>query len=226
MPANPFAPGPVQDINVTLPLRGPSGSRFASDPAGPPSVGRQAGAIDEAELIERCKVGDRAAQEQVYRAHIGRVYGVVARISGAQDAEELCQEIFLKIFRAIGGFRGQSALGTWIYRLAVNTALSHVTRRPRERSLDEDDHVGAHEEMTTHLSPRDPRLHERLLAALDALPGGYRAVLVLHDLEGQSHEEIAEILACSVGTSKSQLHKARVRMRELLGPQLGREVRS
>jgi RNA polymerase sigma-70 factor, ECF subfamily len=176
----------------------------------------------EAVLLEGCRAGQRAAQESLYRLYRTRVYNLVLRISGEQDADELCQEVFIKIFRNIGKFRGESALGTWIYRLAVNSALTHVTRRPRERSLEE----CAWEEPAVPMTLRDPRLRERIERALAALPGGYRAAIVLHDVEGLSHDEVAEILGCSVGTSKSQLHKARQKMRELLGAAVEREIRS
>jgi RNA polymerase sigma-70 factor (ECF subfamily) len=178
--------------------------------------------VDEKALVEGCQAGQRTAQEGLYRLYRARVWNVVVRISGEQDAEELCQEVFLKIFRNIARFRGESAIGTWIYRLAVNAALTHVSRRPRERPLDE---AGWEEPAAPHLA-RDPRLRERIERALGAMPAGYRAVLVLHDVEGLSHEEISEILGCRVGTSKSQLHKARQKMRELLGPALSREAQS
>jgi RNA polymerase sigma-70 factor, ECF subfamily len=176
----------------------------------------------EAVLVEGCRAGDRSSQEGLYRLYRTRVYNLVLRISGDQDAEELCQEVFIKIFKNIGKFRGDSALGTWIYRLAVNAALTHVTRKPRERSLDD----CAWEEPAAPVVLRDPRLRERIEGALSALPGGYRAVMVLHDVEGLSHEEISDILGCSIGTSKSQLFKARQKMRDLLGPAVGREVKS
>jgi RNA polymerase sigma-70 factor (ECF subfamily) len=177
---------------------------------------------NEAALVEGCRAFDRQAQEGLYRLYHKRVFSLVLRISGEQDAEELCQEVFLKIFRSIDKFRGESAVGTWIYRLAVNTALSHVTRKPRERSLEE----VTWEEPQSGTPTRDPRLRERIERAMAELPAGYRVVLVLHDIDGLSHEEISEILGFRVGTSKSQLHKARQKMRELLGPALGREVRA
>jgi RNA polymerase sigma-70 factor (ECF subfamily) len=177
--------------------------------------------VSEAALVEGCRAGDRASQEGLYRTYRARVYHLVMRIGGEQDADELCQEVFLKVFRSIAKFRGESAIGTWIYRLAVNSALTHVSRKPRERSLED----ARYDEPQTREAPRDPRLRERIERALHELPAGYRAVLVLHDIDGLSHEEIAEILGCRIGTSKSQLHKARQKMRELLGPLLGREVR-
>lgn len=168
---------------------------------------------DEGTLLEACRMGDRRAMEALYHRFKRRVYGLVARIAGAADAEEVSQEVFVRIFRGLAKFRGDSALSTWIYRLSVNAALSHVERRRPKVDASEDllAQVPAAEP-----APRDPRLAQRLEAALAQLPAGYRAVLVLHDVEGMSHEEIGEILGCRTGTSKSQLHKARARMRALL----------
>jgi RNA polymerase sigma-70 factor, ECF subfamily len=164
-------------------------------------------------LIEACRRGDRRAMETVYHRFKRRVFSLVARITGATDAEEVSQEVFIRIYRGLAKFRGESALDTWVYRLTVNAALSHVERRPARTEGEEAlQHVAASEG-----PPRDPRLAARLETALGKLPPGYRAVLVLHDVEGLSHEEIAEILGCRVGTSKSQLHKARGKMREILG---------
>lgn len=178
---------------------------------------------DEDRLVARCRVGDRGALRIVYERYKRRVFSLVLRIAGEQDAEEVTQEVFLKAFRAVDRFRGDSMLSTWLYRLAVNAALTHVGRSKARYQAPE-----ALLELVAAPSPPalvdgDPRVRARLLAALSALPPGYRAVLVLHDVEGLQHEEIAEVLGCRVGTSKSQLHKARARMRELLGPALAAE---
>jgi RNA polymerase sigma-70 factor (ECF subfamily) len=169
----------------------------------------------EAALVSACQRGDRAALHTFYEQYRRRVFSLIARIVGAQDAEELTQEVFLRAFRALGKFRGEAQLSTWMYRLAINAALSHATRAQARRRHDLGDEVllalPAEEGPST-----DPPLRDRLQVALAVLPAGYRAVLVLHDVEGLQHEEIAEILGCRVGTSKSQLHKARARMRELL----------
>jgi RNA polymerase sigma-70 factor (ECF subfamily) len=171
---------------------------------------------EEQVLIEACRRGERAALHVFYERYRRRVFSLIARIVGAQDAEELAQEVFLRAFRALEKFRGDAQLSTWMYRLAVNAALSHATRAQARRRRD----LGDETLMTLPAegAPEgDPRLRARLQAALGQLPAGYRAVLVLHDVEGLQHEEIAQILGCRVGTSKSQLHKARMRMRELLG---------
>lgn len=174
---------------------------------------------DDAALVEACRRGERRAMEALYHRYKRRVFGLVTRIVGQADSEEVAQEVFVRIFRGLGRFRGDSQLSTWIYRLSVNAALTHVTRRPKHE-LDE-------EAVGRAVAPDpvmpDPNMGIRLERALGQLPGGYRAVLVLHDIQGLSHEEIASILGCQVGTSKSQLHKARAKMRELLGPELARE---
>ena len=174
------------------------------------------GREDEQALVEACRRGERAALHQFYERYRRRVHSLIARIVGAQDAEELAQEVFLRAFRGLEKFRGDAQLSTWMYRLAVNAALSHATRTQarQKRDLGEEALMALPAE---DAPATDPRLRARLEKALGELPAGYRAVLVLHDVEGLQHEEIAEILGCRVGTSKSQLHKARAKMRELLG---------
>jgi RNA polymerase sigma-70 factor (ECF subfamily) len=137
---------------------------------------------------------------------------------GASDAEEVAQEVFVRVYRGLAAFRGDSALSTWVYRLTVNAALSHLARRGRRNEVGDD---GLAELPAAPATERDSALAARIEAALAQLPPGYRAILVLHDVEGLSHEECAAILECRIGTCKSQLHKARARMRELLGPNLG-----
>jgi len=174
---------------------------------------------DERALVEACRKGEDWALEALYHRYKRRVFGVVTRIAGPAEAEEVAQEVFVRIFRGIAKFRGDSQLSTWIYRLSVNAALTYVSRRPRDR--------GGEERLATLAAPsrpmRDPKLTARIERALHQLPTGYRTVLVLHDIEGLSHEECAAIMGCRVGTSKSQLHKARGKMRELLGPGLASE---
>jgi RNA polymerase sigma-70 factor (ECF subfamily) len=182
--------------------------------------GRARIAEDERELIARCRAGDRPAMRAFYERYQRRVFSLTTRIAGAQDAEELTQEVFLKAFRALDKFRGDSQLGTWLYRMAVNAALSHVSRNKSRYHLGDDTLADV---PAPPPSDGDPNMRRRLQGALGELPPGYRAVLVLHDIEGLEHEDIAEVLGCSVGTSKSQLHKARARMRDLLGPQLSAE---
>jgi RNA polymerase sigma-70 factor (ECF subfamily) len=171
---------------------------------------------DEQALIEACRRGERPAMHTLYERYRRRVFSLIARIVGAQEAEELTQEVFLRAFRGLEKFRGDAQLSTWMYRLAVNAALSHATRSvARQRRAASEEELLALP--AAEGAAGDPRLRERLRGALERLPAGYRAVLVLHDVEGLQHDEIAEILGCRVGTSKSQLHKARATMRKLLG---------
>ena len=171
--------------------------------------------VDDGELVAACRRGEARAMERLYHQYKRRVFGMAYRIVGATDAEEVAQEVFVRVFRGLTAFRGDSALSTWIYRLTVNASLSYLARRGRRHEVSD--------EVLTDipappLAERDPALATRIEDALGRLPPGYRAILVLHDVEGLSHEECAAILECRVGTCKSQLHKARARMRELLGP--------
>jgi RNA polymerase sigma-70 factor (ECF subfamily) len=170
---------------------------------------------DDAQLVAACRRGEARAMEMLYHQYKRRVFGMAHRIVGPSDAEEVAQETFVRVFRGLAAFRGDSQLSTWIYRLTVNAALSHLARRGRRQEVSDEiltDVPAAPE------PERDPALASRIEAALAQLPAGYRAILVLHDVEGLSHEECAAILECRIGTCKSQLHKARARMRELLGP--------
>ena len=178
---------------------------------GPKSSG-QVIETDDTELVRACRLGQSKAMELLYHRYKRRVFGLVTRIVGPSDSEEVVQEVFVRIFRGLAKFRGDSQLSTWIYRLAVNASLSHVSKRKRRPECEE---LSEHEAADAPPA-RDPGLAKRLEEALLRLPAGYRAVLVLHDIEGQSHEHCAQILGCRIGTSKSQLHKARMRMRELL----------
>jgi RNA polymerase sigma-70 factor (ECF subfamily) len=169
---------------------------------------------DDAQLIAACRRGEARAMEMLYHQFKRRVFGMAHRIVGASDAEEVAQEVFVRVFRALGNFRGDSALSTWIYRLTVNASLSHLAKRGRRQEVSDESLA---ELPAPPAVERDSGLAARIETALGQLPAGYRAILVLHDVEGLSHEECATILECRVGTCKSQLHKARARMRELLG---------
>jgi len=153
--------------------------------------------------------------ERLYQLHVGRVYSVVCRMVGYQDAEEVVQEAFIKIYKGIGKFRGESTIGTWIYRLSVNSSLTFLARRKRHT---ERMRAAGQMQDVADTPPVSGGALDRITLerAICQLPTGYRAVLVLHDVEGLSHEEIAKIMGWHRGTSKSQLHKARARMRRLL----------
>jgi RNA polymerase sigma-70 factor (ECF subfamily) len=176
---------------------------------------------DDAQLIAACRRGEARAMEMLYHQYKRRVFGMAHRIVGVSDAEEVAQEVFVRVFRGLMAFRGDSALSTWIYRLTVNAALSHLARRGRRHEVGDDGLVDLPAPPTAE---RDSALASRIEAALAQLPAGYRAILVLHDVEGLSHEECAAILECRIGTCKSQLHKARARMRDLLGPDIAPRV--
>lgn len=171
---------------------------------------------DDAQLIAACRRGEARAMERLYHQYKRRVFGMAHRIVGASDAEEVAQEVFVRVFRGLAAFRGDSALSTWIYRLTVNASLTHLTKRSRRRETP-DDGTMMEAVPAPPVVERDSALAARIEAALEQLPAGYRAILVLHDVEGLSHEECSAILECRVGTCKSQLHKARAKMRELLG---------
>ncbi len=175
---------------------------------------------DDRELVAACQRGETRAMEALYHQYKRRVFGLCHRIVGPVEAEEVAQDVFVRIFRGLTNFRGESQLGTWVYRLAVNAALTHAGKQKRRSEVGDDDldHVAAPPTVQ-----RDPRLSDKVELAMGRLPAGYRAILVLHDVEGLSHEECAAIMDCRVGTSKSQLHKARAKMRELLGPALAAE---
>jgi RNA polymerase sigma-70 factor (ECF subfamily) len=180
-----------------------------------PSRGSNPAIADEAALVAAARGGDERALATIYRRYRPRVFSVVARLVGASDAEEVTQEVFLRAFRALDRFRAEAQMSTWLYRIAVNAALSERGRRRVERDRLAPA-VMADALPAPSAAETDPALRARLEAALAKMPSGYRAVLVLHDVEGLEHEEIAHILGCRVGTSKSQLHKARGKMRELL----------
>ena len=157
--------------------------------------------------------GDQQAFERLYRAHVGRVFGLALRMAGPGAAEELTQDVFVRAWEKLGSFRGEAAFGTWLHRLAVNLLLSERTRRGRERHrLDEDDAA-----LDRQAGRREtPEVGMDLDVAIGRLPDGARQIFVLHDVEGYKHEEIGEILGVSPGTSKSQLHRARQTLRVLL----------
>lgn len=168
----------------------------------------------DTELIERCRRKEPGAFEQLYRDHSRRVYNLTCRLSGSlTDGEDLAQEVFVQVYRKLDSFRGDAALGTWIYRLATNLCLDHLRRRRvpgREaESLDETMPPAA----SARPLAADTLDLERAIAKL---PEGYRAAFVLHDVEGFNHHEIAAILGIAEGTSKSQVHKARLKLRDYL----------
>jgi RNA polymerase sigma factor (sigma-70 family) len=161
--------------------------------------------------------GDRHAFQRLYRLHVGRVHGAVYRLAGYDQAraEDLTQDAFIRAWQKLPGFRHESAFGTWLYRLAVNVALMDIRARSADPvSMLDDDHLP-----DTGTTPFCAAEREELERAVGLLPPRARAVLVLHDIEGWRHEEIANELGMAVGTSKAQLHRARGLLRRFLGEQ-------
>src|SRR6266511_5793345 len=163
--------------------------------------------------------GDLLPFEELFKLHHGRVYAVCFRmIRNVAEAEDLTQEVFIQVFRKLDTFRGDSAFTTWLHRLTVNHVLMHFRKnRRRKEQLTEDGELPEQVIKARKVITSFPILDRLALdEAILKLPPGYRAVFILHDIEGLQHIEIANILGCSVGTSKSQLHKARMKMRRLL----------
>lgn len=178
--------------------------------------------VSDRDLAIAAGRGDLGAFEELYVRHNRRVYSVCLRMTqNVAEAEDLAQEAFIQLFRKIGSFRGESAFTTWLHRLTVNQVLMHFRKRSvkLERTTEEGE-TPVQIVRGTENPNRMPVIDRISLdSALKQLPPGYRSVFVLHDIEGHDHEEIAKILGVAVGTSKSQLHKARMKLRRLLQKQ-------
>jgi RNA polymerase sigma-70 factor (ECF subfamily) len=178
--------------------------------------------LSEAEAIERAKGGDAAAFEVLYNLHKRRVYSLCLRMTAnTAQAEDLTQEAFLQLFRKIATFRGESAFSTWLHRMSVNVVLMHLRKKGLPVVSLEETIETEEETPRKELGAEDPVLagsinRLQLQRAIDDLPPGYRTIFVLHDVEGYEHNEIAGMVGCSIGNSKSQLHKARMKLREFL----------
>ena len=178
----------------------------------------------EAEAIEKAKQGDPEAFQALYDRHKRRVYSLCLRMTAnTAEAEDLTQEAFLQLYRKIATFRGESAFSTWLHRLSVNVVLMHLRKKGLPVvSLEETTQGGTEEDTPKKdfgaedvaLAGSIDRL--QLQRAVESLPPGYRTIFVLHDVQGYEHNEIAGIVGCSIGNSKSQLHKARMKLRDLL----------
>lgn len=186
-----------------------------SDPRGsaPDAVAGGAPGADDHEDVARARTGDARAFERLYRRHAARIHGLTRRMVGPEWAAELTQDVFVRAWEKLGTFRGESAFGTWLYRLAINVAL---TRRAwlgtQRRRLD--DQEGTLEALPAR--PAGTELGMDFERAMDRLPQGAREIFVLHDVEGYKHEEIATMLGITSGTTKAQLHRARMLMRQRL----------
>ena len=189
--------------------------------------------IPEEDAVRLAQEGNAAAFEQLYRRYSGRVFCICLRmVKNAAEAEDLTQEAFLMLFRKIHTFRGESRFSTWLHRLAFNTVLMRLRKkRYPEVSLDETlEHDEEDSRALIELGGPDIRLsgvldRMNLSRAIEQLPNGYKEMFILHDVEGYEHHEIAKILGCSTGNCKSQLYKARVRIRELLHEALRNRAR-
>jgi RNA polymerase sigma-70 factor (ECF subfamily) len=179
--------------------------------------------MTESDAILRAREGDSLGFEYLYNSHRKHVYSVCLRIlKNSADAEDLTQQTFLQVFRKLGTFRGESGFSTWLHRVTINVVLMHLRRKkPTEARTENLDSVATNTEASHELAADDASLlgaidRLTLRRALHKLPVGYRKYFLLHDVIGYKHIEIAKILQCSTGCSKSQLHNARRRLRDLL----------
>ena len=185
--------------------------------------------LTDADVVRLAQQGDAAAFERIYRLHSRKVYTLCLRMVGdSTEAEDLTQDVFLHLFRKIDTFRGESAFSTWLHRMSVNIVLMRFRKKPIAK-ISLDSIIDSEEESGTRpkeFGGPDLRLNGvidriTLKAAINELAPGYREMFILHDIQGYNHSEIAEMFGCSVGNSKSQVHKARMRLRELLQKALG-----
>jgi RNA polymerase sigma-70 factor (ECF subfamily) len=214
--------------DFTLPpnqnLEHKSGGNGDAEGSSPPRT-RQQTPTDpaDAEVLVRAQSGDHQAFAQLYSLHKRRIYSLCLRMVGnVAEAEDLTQEAFLQLHRKIGTFRGDSAFSTWLHRLAINVVLMQLRKKGLSLiSLDEAMEPAPEEGPGRSFGAPDLTLSgaiDRLALqrAVDSLPAGYRLIFILHDVEGFEHNEIAAMLDCSIGNSKSQLHKARLKLRDAL----------
>jgi RNA polymerase sigma-70 factor (ECF subfamily) len=165
--------------------------------------------------VARAAAGDVRAFETLYRTYLPRVHSLVRRMTGGRDADELTQDVFVRVWQKLGSFRGDSAFATWLHRLAVNVVIERFrTDTARRRRF----HDGAEIFDLLPANTRSRDLSMDFETALEKLPDGAREIFVLHDVEGYKHREIATMLEISAGTSKAQLHRARMMLRKHLRP--------
>jgi RNA polymerase sigma-70 factor (ECF subfamily) len=186
--------------------------------------------LTDADVVRLAQHGDADAFERIYQLHSRKIYNLCLRMTRDRtEAEDLTQDVFLQLFRKIDTFRGESAFSTWLHRMSVNIVLMRFRKKPTaETSLDTIINSGE-ESSTREFGRADLRLNGvidriTLRLAINELPPGYKAMFILHDIQGYDHDEIARMFGCSVGNSKSQVHKARMRLRELLQKAAGRSA--
>jgi RNA polymerase sigma-70 factor (ECF subfamily) len=171
------------------------------------------GGIGAGNDVALAAAGDVSAFERLYRVNLPRVHGLVRRMAGGRDTDELTQDVFVRVWRKLSSFRGDSAFATWLHRLAVNVVIEHFrTEATRRKRLHDGEEI--FETLPSPPRPRDVSMDFE--AALTKLPDGAREIFVLHDVEGYKHHEIAALLGISAGTSKAQLHRARMMLRRHL----------
>ena len=197
---------------------------FSAAPADPDVLDPS---LADFNLCQKAAAGSLAAFEMIYQRYHRRTYSLALRMTGSQtEAEDLTQEVFIQLFRKIGSFRGDSAFSTWLHRLTVNQVLMHFRRRSVKNEKVSDDGEMPEQTVSGTANPNKMPVVDRIALknAIGELPKGYRNVFILHDVEGYEHEEVARLLSISVGTSKSQLHKARLKLRGLLIKQNGQKT--
>jgi len=176
-------------------------------------------AASDFQLAQAAAGGDMSAFEEIYQRHHRRVYSICLRmLQNAYEAEDLTQDVFIQLYRKIGSFRGDSAFTTWLHRMTVNQVLMHFRKRTVKFEKTTEEGETPVQIVPGTESPFKMPIVDKIALenAIDQLPAGYKNVFMLHDVEGFEHEEVAKILGCSVGTSKSQLHKARLKLQKLL----------
>lgn len=180
---------------------------------------KDVGKASDFELTQAAGGGDMAAFEQIYQRHHRRVYSICLRmLQSPSEAEDLTQDVFIQLYRKVGSFRGDSAFTTWLHRMTVNQVLMHFRKRTVKFEKTTEEGETPVQIVAGTANPYKMPIVDKIALdnAIAQLPAGYKNVFVLHDVEGFEHEEVARILGCSVGTSKSQLHKARLKLRKLL----------
>ena len=176
-------------------------------------------ALADFDLAQKASRGDMGAFEEIYRRHHRRVYSICLRmLQNTSEAEDLTQDVFIQLYRKIGSFRGDSAFTTWLHRMTVNQVLMHFRKRTVKFEKTTEEGETPDQIVAGTMNPDRMSVVDKIALdnAIAQLPEGYKNVFVLHDVEGFEHEEVARILGCSVGTSKSQLHKARLKLQKLL----------
>jgi RNA polymerase sigma-70 factor (ECF subfamily) len=179
-------------------------------------------AAPDLQLCRMASDGNLAAFELLYERYHRRTFSLCLRMTSSQtEAEDLTQEVFIQLFRKVGSFRGDSAFSTWLHRLTVNQVLMHFRRRSVKNERTSEDGEMPEQTVTGSANPNRMQVVDRIALknAIAELPNGYRNVFILHDIEGFEHEEVARMMGISIGTSKSQLHKARLKLRGLLAKQ-------